>query len=135
MVMSKTYQQKSLITDKLLEKDPNNLLLARSNNYRLPAEIIRDNALKLSGLLNTKFGGPSVKPYQPKDFGKKKITSPVPLLEYEESKEEVFTTGVFTFIKRTSPPPSMLTFDATSREVCTVKRNITSTPLSTSFNE
>ena len=130
MVMSKTYQQKSLITDKLLEKDPNNLLLARSNNYRLPAEIIRDNALKLSGLLNTKFGGPSVKPYQPKGLWKEKNNFSVPLLEYEESKgEDLYRRGIYTFIKRTSPPPSMLTFDATSREVCTVKRNITSTPL------
>ena len=130
MVMSKTYQQKSLITDELLEKDPNNLLLARSNNYRLPAEIIRDNALKLSGLLNTKFGGPSVKPYQPKGLWKEKNNFSVPLLEYEESKgEDLYRRGIYTFIKRTSPPPSMLTFDATSREVCTVKRNITSTPL------
>ena len=72
MVMSKTYQQKSLITDKLLEKDPNNLLLARSNNYRLPAEIIRDNALKLSGLLNTKFVGQVLNHTSQKDFGKKK---------------------------------------------------------------
>ena len=130
MVMSKTYQQKSLITEKLLKKDPNNILLARSNSYRLPAEIIRDNALKLSGLLNTKFGGPSVKPYQPKGLWKEKNNFSVPLLEYEESEgEDLYRRGIYTFIKRTSPPPNMLTFDATSREVCTVKRNITSTPL------
>ena len=130
MVMSKTYMQKSLVTEKLLKKDPNNILLARSNSYRLPAEIIRDNALKLSGLLNTKFGGPSVKPYQPKGLWKEKNNFSVPLLEYEESKgEDLYRRGIYTFIKRTSPPPNMLTFDATSREVCTVKRNITSTPL------
>ena len=113
-----------------LKKDPNNILLARSNSYRLPAEIIRDNALKLSGLLNTKFGGPSVKPYQPKGLWKEKNNFSVPLLEYEESEgEDLYRRGIYTFIKRTSPPPNMLTFDATSREVCTVKRNITSTPL------
>ena len=105
MVMSKTYQQKSLVTEKLLKKDPNNILLARSNSYRLPAEIIRDNALKLSGLLNTKFGGPSVKPYQPKGLWKEKNNFSVPLLEYEESKgEDLYRRGIYTFIKRTSPP-------------------------------
>ena len=130
MLMSKTYQQQSLVSNKLYQKDPHNLLLARSSSYRLPAETIRDNALKISGLLNSKFGGPSVKPYQPKGLWKEKNNFSVPLYEYEESQgEELYRRGIYTFIKRTSPPPNMLTFDATSREVCTVKRNITSTPL------
>lgn len=130
MVMSKTYQQGSITSHDLRKKDPNNLLLARANSKRLPAETIRDNALKVSGLLNTKFGGESAKPYQPKGLWKEKNNFSVDLYEYEESEgDEIYRRGLYTFIKRTSPPPNMLTFDATSREVCTVKRNITSTPL------
>lgn len=130
MVLSKTYQQQSKSDEIRDQKDPNNLLLARANATRLPAEIIRDNALKISGLLNPKIGGESARPYQPKGLWKEKNNFSTFLLEFEESEgEELYRRGLYTFIRRTSPPPNMLTFDATSREVCTVKRDITSTPL------
>jgi hypothetical protein len=130
MVLSKTYQQQSKSDEIRDQKDPNNLLLARANATRLPAEIIRDNALKISGLLNPKTGGESARPYQPKGLWKEKNNFSTFLLEFEESEgEDLYRRGLYTFIRRTSPPPNMLTFDATSREVCTVKRDITSTPL------
>ncbi len=130
MVLSGTYQQQSLSNPSLDQKDPNNLLFGRANSSRLPAEIIRDNALKVSGLLNTKVGGESVRPYQPKGLWKEKNNFSAFLLEYKESQgEDLYRRGLYTFIRRTSPPPNMLTFDATSREVCTVKREVTSTPL------
>ena len=130
MVLSQTYQQQSISNPTLDQKDPNNILLARANATRLSAEIIRDNALKVSGLLNPKVGGESVRPYQPKGLWKEKNNFSTYLLEYEESNgEDLYRRGIYTFIRRTSPPPNMITFDATSREVCTVKRDITSTPL------
>lgn len=130
MVLSKTYQQQSKSDEIRDQKDPNNLLLARANATRLPAEIIRDNALKISGLLNPKTGGESARPYQPKGLWKEKNNFSTFLFEFEESEgEDLYRRGLYTFIRRTSPPPNMLTFDATSREVCTVKRDITSTPL------
>ncbi len=130
MVLSQTYQQQSVSNPIIDQKDPKNLLLARANTSRLPAEIIRDNALKVSGLLNPKVGGESVRPYQPKGLWKEKNNFSTFLLEYKESQgEDLYRRGLYTFIRRTSPPPNMLTFDATSREVCTVKRDITSTPL------
>jgi hypothetical protein len=130
MILSQTYQQQSVSNELLDQKDPNNLLMARANATRLPAEIIRDNALKVSGLLNPKVGGESVRPYQPKGLWKEKNNFSTFLFEYEESEgEDLYRRGLYTFIRRTSPPPNMLTFDATSREICTVKRDITSTPL------
>ncbi|RPG63960.1 MAG: DUF1553 domain-containing protein [Flavobacteriaceae bacterium TMED42] len=130
MVLSQTYQQQSVSNPTLDQKDPENLLLARANAARLPAEIIRDNALKISGLLNPKIGGESVLPYQPKGLWKEKSNFSAFLLEYKESQgEDLYRRGLYTFIRRTSPPPNMVTFDATSREVCTVKREVTSTPL------
>lgn len=130
IVLSKTYQQSSKSTPKLNEKDPTNSYLARANSYRLPAEMIRDNALAVSGLLVDEIGGPSVKPYQPSGLWKEKNTFSVALLEYKKTEgDSLYRRGMYTFIKRGSPPPSMITFDATSREVCTVKRENTSTPL------
>ena len=130
MVLSKTYQQQSVSNELLDQKDPNNILLARANVSRLPAEIIRDNALKVSGLLNPKFGGESVMPYQPDGLWKEKNNFSTFLYEYEQSAgDDLYRRGLYTFIRRTSPPPNMMTFDATSREVCTVKRDVTSTPL------
>ena len=130
MLLSKTYQQQSVSNELLDQKDPNNILLARANVSRLPAEIIRDNALKVSGLLNPKFGGESVMPYQPDGLWKEKNNFSTFLYEYEQSAgDDLYRRGLYTFIRRTSPPPNMMTFDATSREVCTVKRDVTSTPL------
>lgn len=130
MVLSKAYQQSSQLTPELQEQDPTNLYLARSHSYRLPAEMIRDNALAVSGLLVNQIGGPSVKPYQPPGLWKEKNTFSLELLEYKKtSGDSLYRRGMYTFIKRGSPPPSMISFDATSREVCTVKRENTSTPL------
>jgi hypothetical protein len=130
MVLSKAYQQSSQLTPELQEQDPTNLYLARSHSYRLPAEMIRDNALAVSGLLVNQVGGPSVKPYQPPGLWKEKNTFSLELFEYKKtSGDSLYRRGMYTFIKRGSPPPSMISFDATSREVCTVKRENTSTPL------
>ena len=83
LVLSETYKQKALFDDKKNNIDPNNILLARGNTRRLPAEMIRNNALAVSGLLSEKIGGPSVKPYQPKGLWKEKNTFSIRLLEYE----------------------------------------------------
>jgi|TARA_B110000285_G_scaffold235616_1_gene318773 hypothetical protein len=130
MVQSKTYKQRVLFSNKKNTLDPNNILLARGNSKRLSAEMIRNNALSVSGLLSEKLGGPSVKPYQPKGLWKEKNTFSLRLLEYKESEgEDLYRRGIYTFIKRGSPPPSLITFDATSREICTIKRENTSSPL------
>ncbi len=130
MVMSHAYQQKSTSNDQLNEIDPNNFFLARSNSYKLPAEIIRDNALASSGLLVKKVGGPSVKPYQPEGLWLEKNSFSADLLNYKKnSGDSLYRRGMYTFIKRTSPPPSMIALDGTSREECTIKREKTNTPL------
>ena len=130
MVLSKTYRQTSKASPELLERDPKNIFLARSNRYRLPAEMIRDNALATSGLLVNQIGGESVKPYQPEGLWKEKSTFSLRLYDYKTTKgDSLYRRSLYTFIRRTSPPPSMIAFDATSREVCTVQRENTSTPL------
>lgn len=129
ILMSATYQQSSKITPKLLEIDTENRLLARGPNFRLPAEMIRDNALALSGLLSKKTGGHSVYPYQPKglwnELSKKKWRYKYKL----EKGENLYRKSIYTIWKRTSPPPSMTIFDVSDRTVCSVKRRQTSTPL------
>jgi len=130
MVMSHTYRQSSEPTSQLREKDPTNSYLARSNSYRLPAEMIRDNALAASGLLVQTVGGKSVLPYQPGDLWIEKNSFSHKLLHYEESEgDSLYRRGLYTFVRRTSPHPAMTAFDAPSREVCTVKRENTNTPL------
>ena len=131
MVMSATYQQSSKITKKGLALDPQNDLLARGVRYKLPAEMIRDNALAVSGLLVRKIGGPSVKPYQPEGLWKEKTGGGGgSLASYKVGKgEHLYRRSLYTFWKRTAPPPSMMTFDTASRDFCEVKRQKTSTPL------
>jgi hypothetical protein len=130
MVLTKTYRQTSTTSQELYEKDPNNIFLARSNRYRLSAEMIRDNALATSGLLVNQVGGESVKPYQPEGLWKEKSTFSLRLYDYKTTKgDSLYRRSLYTFIRRTSPPPSMIAFDATSREVCTIQRENTSTPL------
>ena len=131
MVTSKTYKQSSKPIEEYVQIDPNNIYLWRSNSYRLPAEMIRDNALMASGLLVKKIGGNSVKPYQPEGLWREKSNFSIKLMEYKvsEEDEDLYRRSMYTFIRRTSPPPSMSVFDAPSREVCTVKREITNTPL------
>lgn len=129
MVMSSTYQQTSKVTPELLEIDPENVLLARSSRSKLSAEMIRDNALAVSGLLVKKIGGPSVKPYQPPGLWEE-TTSGQGLTKYiPDTGENKYRRSLYTFWKRTVPPPSMMTFDAPTRDFCEVKRQKTSTPL------
>src|SRR5260370_4084525 len=114
IVISKTSQQSSVTTPELLAKDPENLLPARGPKHRLQAEEIRDNALAVSGLLSRQIGGPSVRPYQPEGLWEEAGTGK----HYVQDKGEgLYRRSLYTFWKRTSPPPSMLIFDAPSREV------------------
>ena len=130
MVMSATYRQKSTITPELKQKDPRNILLARGPSGRLPAEIIRDNALAASGLLVNQVGGESVKPYQPEGLWIEKGNFSHDLLHYKPDKgDSLYRRSLYTFVRRTSPHPSMIAFDAPNRDVCTVKREKTNTPL------
>lgn len=129
IVMSKTYRQSSVMKPDLLELDPQNRLLARGPRYRLPAEMIRDNALVASGLFVPKIGGPSVKPYQPEGLWEE-TTSGRHLTEYIQGEgDDLYRRSLYTFWKRTSPPPGMTTFDAAMRSHPIAKRQQTSTPL------
>ncbi|MET2985080.1 PSD1 and planctomycete cytochrome C domain-containing protein [Aureibaculum conchae] len=129
MVLSNTYQQTSKTDDKLLEMDPNNIYLARNSRDKLTAEMIRDNALAVSGLLVNKIGGPSVKPYQPPGIWEE-TTSGQGLTKYfMDTGGNQYRRSLYTFWKRTVPPPSMMTFDAAGRDLCEVERQKTSTPL------
>jgi hypothetical protein len=126
IVSSSTYRQNARSTPELLKKDPENRLLARAPRYRLPAENIRDVALASSGLLSRQVGGPSVFPAQPEGIW----NTPYSGERWTKSKgESGFRRGLYTFLKRTSPYPNYLAFDASSREVCTVRRSRTNTPL------
>lgn len=129
LVMSSTYKQTSKVSPQLLEIDPDNVLLARYSRDKLTAEMIRDNALAVSGLLVNKIGGPSVKPYQPPGLWAE-TTSGQGLTKYiPDTGENLYRRSLYTFWKRTVPPPSMMTFDAPTRDLCEVKRQKTSTPL------
>ncbi len=128
IVMSATYQQESRISPELLERDPENRLLARGPRHRLPAETIRDNALRISGLLQTRIGGPSVKPYQPAGLWED-VTVERRGKYIADVGEGLYRRSLYTFWKRTCPPPSMMSFDAPNREVCLARRARTNTPL------
>ena len=126
IVSSATYRQTSQASPDLAARDPENLLLARGPKQRLLAEQIRDGALVASGLLNPTLGGPSVKPYQPAGLWEASGTGK----SYtQDHGDKLYRRSLYTFWRRTAPPPSMLTFDAVSREVCTAKRETTTTPL------
>jgi hypothetical protein len=128
MVTSATYRQSSRVTKELLERDPKNRLLARAPRLRLPAETIRDNALAVSGLLKEKIGGPSVKPYQP--AGLWEDVSVERRYKYVADKGDgLYRRSMYTFWRRTCPPPSMTLFDAPDRETCFFRRARTNTPL------
>ncbi len=130
MVMSATYQQTAESNRHKNEVDPENIFLSRGPTYRWPAEMIRDNALAASGLLNKKVGGESVKPYQPPDLWKDKNEFSGYLNNYQQDTgQDLYRRSMYTFIRRTSPPPAMMAFDATNRAICVVKRDRTSTPL------
>lgn len=129
IIMSATYRQQSVIRPELKEKDPENILLARSSRYRLPAEMIRDQALALSGLLSSKIGGPSVYPYQPPGLWEALSDKSWRYLYKLSKGEDLFRRSIYTVVKRSSPPPYMLIFDAPDRNFCTVKRSVSSSPL------
>lgn len=131
IAQSSVYQQSAKTIPRILEIDPENVLLARASRLRLSAEMIRDHALSSSGVMSETIGGPSVKPYQPDGLwaeviggGGGSLTKYIP-----DEGFKLYRRSLYTFWKRTVPPPSMMTFDATTRDLCTVKRQRTSTPL------
>jgi hypothetical protein len=125
MLMSETYRQSSRVTEALREKDPENRLLARGPRFRMPAEMLRDQALAVSGLLVEKRGGPPVKPYQPAGLWSENGGA-----DYKrDTGEGLYRRSVYTFWRRTSPPPFMAAFDSALRESCTVREGRTNTPL------
>ena len=124
IVMSATYRQDSRVTPAIMAKDPENRLLAHGPSVRMSAEMIRDNALMASGLLNIKIGGKSVKPYQPDGLWEINNTT------YKaDSGDDVYRRSLYVLIKRSVPNPTLTTFDATSRSYCVVRRQKTNTPL------
>jgi hypothetical protein len=126
IVTSATYRQSSKITPELLAKDPDNRLLARGPRIRLGPEVIRDSALASAGLLVEKIGGPSVKPYQPPGLWQELAGGD----GYVQDKgAALYRRSLYSYWKRTVPPPFMATFDSPNREVCTVYENRTNTPL------
>jgi hypothetical protein len=136
MVTSATYRQSSACSEDLHERDPDNQWLARGPHYRMPYEFIRDNVLTASGLLRSEVGGPSVKPWQPtglwEEIGTEKTAnnfrgefSYIP----DTAREKMYRRSLYTYNRRTIPPPAHIMFDAPMRDLCEVKRNRTSTPL------
>jgi mono/diheme cytochrome c family protein len=131
LVMSATYRQSARVTPDRLAKDPANRLLARGPRFRLDAETLRDQALAVSGLLVDTVGGPSVKPPQPAGLWEAVgyVTSNTRNFTVDTGRAKVHRRSLYTFWKRTAPPPQMNAFDAPSRESCTVRRERTNTPL------
>ena len=126
IVSSATYRQSSDVSPALIERDPDNRLLARGARYRVEAEMVRDIALAASGLLAEKLGGPSVYPRQPEGVW----NVPYSEMKWETSEgEDLHRRSLYTFYRRSSPYPGLVTFDAPSREMCTVRRVRTDTPL------
>jgi len=130
LVMSAAYRQSTKVSDEKLRTDPENIYLARGPRLRLPAELIRDLVLSSSGMLVETIGGPSVKPYQPKGIWEASSSGRGALAVYrQDHSESLYRRGIYTFIKLTAPPPSMIIFDASNRDQCEVKRFSTNTPL------
>ena len=133
ITLSRTYRQSSRTSAIWLERDPQNRLLARGPRYRLPAEFIRDAALKTSGLLTAYLGGPSVNPYTPGDIWREIShygSTPATAQTFvQDHGEKLYRRSLYTFWKRTAPPPNMAAFDAPNRETCVVARPSTNTPL------
>ncbi|MFM7072422.1 MAG: DUF1553 domain-containing protein [Planctomycetota bacterium] len=127
IVLSNTYRQSSRTTPETLERDPENRLLARGPRFRLQGELIRDNALAASGLLVRDIGGPSVKPYQPPGLWEEVTISNERYVP--DSGPKLYRRGMYTYWKRSAPPPSLIAFDAPTRESCVVRRSRTNTPL------
>lgn len=128
IVTSATYQQSSDASPEAFALDPENRLLARGPRFRMKAEMLRDNALAISDLLVEKIGGPPVKPYQPDGLWKE-VTYDGEGQYVPDTGESLYRRSLYTFWKRQAPPPALLTFDAPTRETCTVQRTHTNTPL------
>ena len=130
LVTSATYRQSAVVTPEQRKADPDNVLLARAPRYHLQAEFIRDLVLSSSGLLVNTIGGPSVKPYQPNGLWEAATAGGSNLATYEQDHgDNLYRRGLYSFIKRTVPPPSMLIFDASNRDQCELGRSTTNTPL------
>lgn len=132
ILLSATYQQKSELRSDLKKDDPENRLLARAPRFRMSGEMIRDYILASSGLLNSEFGGPSVKPYQPPGLWAETnagVDRGILTNYIQDSGDDLYRRSLYTFWKRTLPPPSMTIFDAPSRDFCEVRRQKTNTPL------
>jgi hypothetical protein len=130
IVLSATYRQSAHVSEKSLQKDPENKYLSRAPRLRLKAEFIRDMVLSSSGLLVGTIGGPSVKPYQPKGIWEAATSGRGALATYKQDQgDDLYRRGLYNFIKLTVPPPSMILFDASNRDQCEVKRLQTNTPL------
>ncbi|MEX0642357.1 MAG: DUF1553 domain-containing protein, partial [Pirellulales bacterium] len=126
IVASQTYRQLSAATRELVAADPANREFARQSRFRLDAELVRDNALTISGLLAPTIGGPSVKPYQPARYWD---NLNFPVRDYlADTGESEYRRGLYTWRQRTFPHPSLLAFDASSREACTAERTRSNIP-------
>ncbi|WP_316753093.1 PSD1 and planctomycete cytochrome C domain-containing protein [Pedobacter gandavensis] len=130
IVSSATYRQSAVLSAEKLKTDPDNILLSRSSRHRIPAESVRDVVLASSGLLVKTIGGPSVKPYQPDGLWEAATSGRGILARYiQDHGNSLYRRGMYTFIKRTVPPPTMSIFDASNRDQCEVLRLNTNTPL------
>jgi mono/diheme cytochrome c family protein len=130
IVTSSTYRQSASASNEKQSTDPMNKLLARGPRFRMDAEMIRDSALATSGLLVKKIGGPSVRPYQPPGVWEAVAMPGSNTRDYVADRGEgLYRRSLYTFLKRSAPPPNMEVFNATAREVCTIKRERTNTPL------
>ncbi len=130
IVLSATYRQSAITTPEKLKQDPENIYLSHAPRLRLPAELIRDMVLSSSGLLNKTIGGPSVKPYQPEGLWEMATSGRGLLSTYKQDTGQLlYRRGIYVFIKRTVPPPNMMIFDASNRDLCEMKRSRTNTPL------
>ena len=128
MVMSATYQQSSRLSPALSKVDPDNRLLSRGPRFRLSAEMIRDQALAVSDLLTSQLGGESVRPYQPPGLWDDVVYQNVPRFTQDHG-DKLYRRSLYTYWKRSVPPPNFQAFDAPTREVCVLKRSTTNTPL------
>lgn len=127
VVLSSTYSQSSVVTAELLERDPDNRLLARGARFRLSGYALRDQALAVSGMIDRKVGGPPVMPYQPSGLWEEVSAKGTKYIVGEGG--DLYRRSLYTFWRRTVPPPSMMNFDSTSREICSVTSSRTNTPL------
>lgn len=130
IVHSDVYRRSSTTSPEQREADPDNRYLARGKSHRMPAEMIRDNALAAAGLLNTSVGGPSVRPYQPPGLWVEATNFSFELQSYQADEgDDLYRRSLYTFIRRTVPPPFLVNFDVANRDACVVKRSQTNTPL------